>query len=115
MGSAPGLMRLVPEPPPIDEIARRIVERFQPKRILLFGSRARGDFQPDSDVDLLIEMDTELRRPYREIEVDKLFAGRRWSLDVFVYTPEEIAALRDNVGTLVHLAEREGRVLYDRR
>jgi len=107
------MIRLVSDPPPIEQIVNRIVEYFRPHRIILFGSRARGDFHEDSDVDLLIEMDTDLRKPYREIEIDKLFPMRDWSLDVFVYTPSEIVERRENVGTLVHMAEKEGRVVYD--
>ena len=42
--------------PPIEEIARKIVEAFRPRRIVMFGSRARGDSRPDSDLDLMVEM-----------------------------------------------------------
>jgi uncharacterized protein len=109
------LKRVPAEAPPLDEIVERIVQHCRPRRILLFGSRARGDHHDDSDVDLLIEMDTDLRKPFREVEIHKLFPERAWSMDVFVYTPEEIAERKPNVGTLVHMAEKEGRVLYDRR
>ena len=39
--------------PLIEEIIRKIVEAFQPRRIVMFGSRARGDTRPDSDLDLM--------------------------------------------------------------
>ena len=45
--------------PPLDLIVRRIVEGLDPERIILFGSRARGDPRPDSDVDLMVVMKTE--------------------------------------------------------
>jgi predicted nucleotidyltransferase len=100
--------------PPIDRIVRTIVAAMRPHRIVLFGSRARGDAHEDSDIDLMIEMDTALAKPYREMEIDKLFGLRDWSMDVFVYTPDEVQRLRHDVGTVVHVAEQEGEVLYER-
>ena len=98
----------------IDDIVRRIVERFHPKRIVLFGSQARGDAGPDSDVDLFVEMESDLRLVDRMVEVSKLFDDRRWALDVFVYTPAEVEAYRGRIGNLVSYVEREGKVLYER-
>ena len=43
----------------IDRMVRRIVRKFQPEQVILFGSQARGDAGPDSDVDLLVVMDFE--------------------------------------------------------
>ena len=45
----------------LQEIVGKIVERFQPRRIILFGSRARGDHRRDSDLDLFVEMDTDAK------------------------------------------------------
>lgn len=53
------------EMPPVEEIARRIVARFDPRRVILFGSRARGDQGAESDVDLFVEMETEATPPRR--------------------------------------------------
>jgi uncharacterized protein len=65
----------------IDEVVRTIVESFHPRRIVLFGSQARGDAGPDSDLDLMIEMETDLPFLERSIAVDRLFRGRLWPLD----------------------------------
>jgi hypothetical protein len=59
----------------------KAVERFHPKRILLFGSHARGDASPDSDLDLFIEMDTQRRPPDRAIEVSEILGLRPWPMD----------------------------------
>ena len=98
----------------LSDITLRIVERFHPRRILLFGSRARGDARPDSDIDLFIEMESGKRPSDRAIEVLSLFGLRPWSMDVVVYTAEEVRRSRGNPGSLVEAIEAEGRVLHER-
>lgn len=90
------------------------MERFRPRRVVLFGSRARGDARPDSDVDLMVEMDTSLKRGPRTAEILKVFGIRPWAMDLVVYTPAEVAALRGVHGTLLSMIEAEGRTLYER-
>jgi predicted nucleotidyltransferase len=97
----------------LDHVTKMIVERFHPKRIMVFGSHARGDGGPDSDLDLFIEMDTSRRPPDRAIEVSEVFGLRSWPMDIVVYTPEEVRRLRHVNGTLLSVIEKEGRVLYE--
>ncbi|OFW21465.1 MAG: hypothetical protein A3H97_16005 [Acidobacteria bacterium RIFCSPLOWO2_02_FULL_65_29] len=97
----------------IDDVVHRIVERFHPQRIVLFGSRARGDAGPESDIDLFIEMESDLRPIDRAVEVASLFDHRRWGLDVFVYTPDEVVAHRGRIGNLLSYVDAEGKVLYE--
>jgi len=99
--------------PPLDEIVRKIVEAFHPRRIVMFGSRAQGAGAPDSDLDLMVEMETALKPVERRIAVDRLFGLRDWAMDVVVCTPEEVRRFRDVVGTLLYTIEREGRVIYE--
>ncbi len=98
----------------IEHIARTIVERFRPKRIVLIGSRARGDHRPDSDIDLFVEMESTLRPHERAVNIGSAFSLHPWAMDVLVYTPEEIARLRGRIGGLLTAVEREGKVLYER-
>ena len=98
----------------LEQITRTIVERFHPRRIILFGSQARGEATSESDLDLFIEMETQTRPPERAVEVSTVFGLRPWSLDVVVYTPEEVQRLRKIHGTLVSMIEAEGKVLYER-
>lgn len=97
------------------QITKTIVERFHPRRVILFGSRARGDAAPESDLDIFIEMESKASPPERAVEVSSVFGLRPWSMDLVVYTPEEVERLRGVHGTLLSLIEAEGKVLYDRR
>lgn len=98
----------------LQEITQKIVDRFHPRRIILFGSRARGQADRESDIDLFVEMESDLSPPERAIEVDRVFGLRNWALDLFVYTPQEAEARRDVHGTLMSTIEAEGRLLYER-
>src|SRR5919197_4488873 len=82
----------------IDEMVRRIVERFQPDRIILFGSQARGDAGPDSDVDLLVVMPFEGIKWKLEAEIDAAIRDLPLPADVHVATPDEVERRRDIVG-----------------
>ena len=98
----------------IEHVTKTIVEKFQPRRIVLFGSHARGDAGPDSDLDIMVEMDSELSPFRRAVEISKAFPFRDWPLDVFAFTPQEIAAQRNVVGDLIFTIVREGKTLYER-
>lgn len=97
----------------LEAIAAKIVARFQPVRIVVFGSHARGEAGKDSDLDLFVEMETDKRPPERAIEVNAIFGLRQWPLDVVVYTPSEVKRLRGVRGTLLSIIEEEGEVLYE--
>lgn len=68
-----------------DEVARR----FQPEKIILFGSHARGRPAPDSDVDLLVIMPHAHRAPYQAAEIRTEVRGP-FSLDLLVRSPQEL-------------------------
>ena len=97
----------------LNYVTKTIIERFHPKRVMVFGSHARGDARPDSDLDLFIEMDTPRRPPDRAIEVSEVFGLRPWPMDIVVYTPQEVRRLRHINGTLLSVIEKEGKVLYE--
>lgn len=97
-----------------DEIVRRIVAVADPERIVLFGSRARGDHRPDSDVDLFVELESPLRPAERKRLIRSAFGPRTWAMDVFVYTPQEVARFRGVNGTLMSIVDKEGKILYER-
>ena len=98
----------------IEEMVRRIVERFHPEQVILFGSYARGQAGPNSDVDLLVVMPVSGSKRKASIEIDLILAGSGLPKDIIVMTPEEVARTKDIVGTIVYPALREGKVMYDR-
>jgi uncharacterized protein len=98
----------------LQQVTHRIVERFHPERIVLFGSRARGEARSDSDLDLFVEMESDQRPPERAVAVAAIFGLRPWPLDVVVYTPAEVERLRNVRGTLLSVIEDEGLLLYER-
>ncbi|MCS6897579.1 MAG: nucleotidyltransferase domain-containing protein [Nitrospira sp.] len=98
----------------IAEMVRRIVSQFNPDKIILFGSHARGQAGPDSDVDLLVVMPVEGSRRRKATEIDGTLADRTIPLDLIVVTPEEFEQARDQIGSVLRPAALEGLVLYDR-
>lgn len=96
----------------LDEVVRRVLQAGSPRKIVLFGSRARGDARPDSDLDLLILEDSELpsyaRSPRYYLALSGLFPAK----DIVVFTPEEVRDWAGVPNALVTTALREGRVLY---
>ena len=96
----------------IEQVVATIVEHVHPNRIVLFGSQARGHAGPDSDLDLMIEMESDLKPVDRAIAIDALFPARLWPLDVAVYTPAEIKRDHGRVGTLLSMIEEDGRTVY---
>jgi predicted nucleotidyltransferase len=100
-----------------DTLARivdRLVQRFDPLRVILFGSRARGDQRPDSDIDLLVVLAECPDKRRAMIAMMRELRDFKVPVDVIVTTPEEIARRGHLVGTVLRPALREGRVLYDR-
>lgn len=74
----------------IKEIVERIKLAFHPQKIFLFGSWAWGEPAEDSDIDLFLVMDSDLRRDERSRQVQEIFSDRTYPLDIIVYTPKEL-------------------------
>ena len=95
----------------LDEIVQRIVEVAQPERIILFGSAARGETGPDSDIDLLVIKEGAHRRKLAWAIYRRLLGIGR-AVDVVVVTPEDIERYQDTVGLVIRPALEEGRTIY---
>lgn len=98
----------------IDRMVRVIVRRFQPEQIILFGSHARGEAGPDSDVDLLVVMPVSGSKREKSIEIGVALHDFRIPKDLIVTTPEEFAWRKEILGTIERPAALEGKVLYAR-
>jgi len=98
----------------IRQAVDRIATRFQPDKIILFGSRARGQAEPDSDADLLIVMRVDGSKRKQAVQIDLALEGIPIPIDLIVVTPEEVDKYRDAIGTIIYEAVREGKVLYER-
>ena len=98
----------------IHRYARAIAEEFKPDKIILFGSYAWGRPNADSDVDLLVIVDTQARPVDRYLCVSRLLRPRPFPLDLLVKTPDEIAQALDRDDTFIREIMAQGRVLYER-
>ena len=103
-----------PLPPAIHEMVRRIVARFDPEQVILFGSYAKGTAGPDSDADLLIVMDVQGHNRPKVVEMYREIGAVGLAKDLIVVTPLELERYRAAPGSVIHSALQEGRVLYDR-
>ena len=95
-------------------MVKRIAAQFDPERILLFGSRARGGARDWSDVDLLVVMPDGTDRREAAIEMLGVVGDLPVAKDIIVTTPDHIAQRGNVIGTVLRPALREGKVLYER-
>jgi predicted nucleotidyltransferase len=96
-------------------VVEKIVHAVDPRQIILFGSRARGQETPSSDLDLLVVQDGG--RPSREVrrQIEYLLWGRRFAIDLIVVTPEQVDRnVADGNPFYTRHVLKEGKVLYDR-
>jgi len=98
----------------IDDLVRRIVERFRPEKIILFGSHARGTAGQDSDADILVVMPVKGSKRKKATEIDIALVGLDLPVDLIVVTPEELERNKNQIGTIIYPALKEGKVLYEK-
>jgi predicted nucleotidyltransferase len=96
----------------LDEAVRRLAALFHPQRIVLFGSRARGDSRPDSDIDLLVIAESAEPVHVRMARAQRALRGLPVPIDVFVCTPQEAETYGHWLSHTVALALREGKVVH---
>jgi predicted nucleotidyltransferase len=96
-------------------IVEKIAREVAPRRIILFGSYARGDAVPTSDVDLFIIQDRDLSNREMRRQIERLLWGRRFGVDLIVRKPEEVERnVNDGNPFYTQSILGEGRVLYER-
>jgi len=99
----------------LEEVVRRIVETIQPRRVILFGSRARGDARERSDIDLLVIADSDEPRHLRSAPLYGVLSDILVPMDILVYTPEEVEEWSAVPQAFVTTAAREGKVIYEKQ
>jgi predicted nucleotidyltransferase len=96
----------------IRKMVNRIVRRFEPEKVILFGSYATGKASPDSDVDLLVVMPVMGSKRNKAVEIGVALHDMGVAKDVIVVRPDEFEWRKDIIGTIEWPAAHEGKVLY---
>ena len=96
----------------LHSIASRIADAVHPTRIYLFGSRATGNAQPDSDVDLLVVYDGPKAKREVDLEIRRLFWPREFSLDILILSSAEMERYKPVANTLAREVTERGVLLY---
>jgi HEPN domain-containing protein/predicted nucleotidyltransferase len=99
----------------LESVIQKLTKEYDPDRIILYGSHATGRAGADSDIDLLVVKETELRPIDRRIEVERLLADRLVPLDLLVYTPSELRVLYFSGSPFIDEVFRTGKVVFMRK
>jgi len=97
----------------IEETVCQIVRQFQPQKIVLFGSYAYGEPRPESDVDLLVVMETQLKEIEQAVRICQAI-DYHFGLDLIVRTPTTLARRLALGDPFLHEVMGRGKVLYER-
>lgn len=99
----------------VDDIVDSVVDGFDPERIYIFGSVARREARDDSDVDIMLVMDTHLDRVRRTIPVRLALLRYKVDKDIIVVTPCELAEFTIDERSFYNTVLNTGVLAYDRR
>jgi predicted nucleotidyltransferase len=103
----------------IDQLIAQLVEtiskKYEPQKVILFGSYASGEPTEDSDIDLFIVKETDTSRVDRFVEVKRLIYDPQVRIPVspLVYTPQELEERLSMGDDFVHEIMSKGKVLYE--
>lgn len=92
----------------LDKSVKKIVKQYRPEKIILFGSRVRGEQRLDSDYDLIIIKKTKKRFVRRALDLPNIDL----QADFFIYTPEEFQRMSDSGNPFLESALKYHKVLY---
>jgi len=101
-----------PNPGVIEELVRRIVEVAHPTRIILFGSAARAEMRPGSDLDVLVVVPGQQTSSDTYAQISRSLSGLNVSVDLVLASEEELARFGWNWSLVYYWALREGREIY---
>jgi len=98
----------------LPEITRRILSVSSPQKIILFGSYARGDYGPDTDLDLMVVMDRAESPRSESVRLRRALRGLLTPIDIIVATPEQLERHKNTLGLIYRNVLAEGKVIYKR-
>jgi predicted nucleotidyltransferase len=98
----------------IRAVAERIAKKFHPEKIILFGSYAYGKPRPESDVDLLVVMETSLRSRQQRLEISRALSPRPFPLDIVICTPQQMEERISSGDPFFREILTRGKVLYEK-
>ena len=91
------------------------LKKYNPEKIILFGSYAWGKPTASSDVDILVVKKSKLPKRFRITRVEKFLSHLPYPVDVIVYTPEELEKRRKMGDFFINLILKKGRILYEKK
>lgn len=94
------------------ELIERILAVVHPLRVIMFGSAARGEMGPHSDVDVLVVVPEGVRRSKVEGDIYMKLIGYKLPVDVIVATEDDLTRYGDNWSLVYYPALREGVEIY---
>jgi len=95
------------------EIKKRLLEKFELKKIIIFGSQARGTADDKSDVDLLV-VASDFKDRYKIMrELRRSLLEMDYAFDIIAVTPEEFNRDKNIPGTIARYASKEGIIIYE--
>lgn len=97
----------------INPVLLNTIKLYQPRLAILFGSQARGDANPTSDVDIVLVKDTQDKFFDRLKKFALMLPNNAPQVDALIYTPEEFANMKDWGIPLIQQAIKEGKVIYE--
>ena len=86
----------------INDIVNMIANKFNPDKIILFGSYAAGNATNSSDLDLLVIKDTDLAYHKRSFDIHKALIGSMIPMDILVYTKQEFEQERNELSSFIN-------------
>jgi uncharacterized protein len=101
-----------PDPKVVETVTKRVVEAVNPLRIILFGSAARGEMKPDSDLDILVVMTEGIHRRKTTQAIYQQLIGLTTPVDVVVATEKDLRLHGDNFSLVYYFALRDGKEIY---
>ena len=100
--------------PVLRRIVQRLVQAADPEKVVLFGSAARGEMGPNSDLDLLVVKGGDYDRSATTRDLYRSLRDIEYAKDIIVVTPQEVEEYRNCFAAVICPALREGRVIYER-